>query len=410
MVKIILLMLLTLGFMSQAIGDEEENFTAKSLEKLLKSGEAQKRSASERLKASSIDRNSLQLLREDKFNYRLPNGDYVQGILLPNDRLAPAVKTKTGLKPACVTTRFTLVEGRWDSESQKIACSVPTEDLAIIDVDNVQQVSMISGKPRATKYANTDEHVSSENGQKRDSENNAEEGALHQPSNVEEQKIASQSSKYSSTSTAQRTGPVAKSREMVNKDIYVPPPRNSSTTSSTAGAIIFDKHNYGIKMGTWMKAELLRPASSAESGQIEFRLLAPIEGRYKSLPAGTELFANKSFNEANRRLEALTTTAITPDGDEIKGVSAYLYSLDQTAGIVGTIIRDREGETIAAGAGTLLATAADTLPGSGNIAANAAANFSQELLDNERQAAPQRPKAIIQVVPQVVWLKVSKSF
>lgn len=427
---------LLIGCIATAAMATDSSYSEDDLKARFKQNSSERKSAAERLKASRADNPNLTVIGDRDINYRLPNGKVVAGILLQNGFVAPAVKTQFGMRPACVTKDYRLVAGTFDTEKEIIKCNLAEAELAIIDAPNSPSqvgkdgafsfADKYSSKPNEYTPSETDNSDSIKTGKQlsmaeaeevkntEDTQENAQatkygsNSSAHSKSAASTQKKSSKTGNAGQPSNGNYTG--YSSSTVNNGDIYIPPPRNSSSVATVAGVLTKNKNKFGILMGTWIEAELTRTASSAESGQIEFRLLESVEGRYRTLPANTVLFANKSFNVTSKRLESLTSVAITPGGDEFGGIQAYVYSLDRTAGLNGSIIRDREGELVTAGTNTLLTTAAATLPGSGNMASQAVGQFSQEMLSNEKKNAPKTPQAQIVVPPQRVLLKVAKSF
>jgi len=383
MVKSILVSVVMASLSLSVNAQDTSNITANELEKLLKSGAKSKQSAADRFKASRMNTKNLTVIKETTLTYLLPNGEFVLGMLLPNNKISPAIKTKTAVFPACVTKSYKLVKGEWNNKRQIIKCELKASELALIPDLQVKQI----GIPTANKYALNDSgtapHISTRTGDE----------AVELPNGK-----TRSANKYNNGTTVQQAQA---------ENTYTPPPRNSTRVNTVGGALKIEKNKYGISMGTWMKAELLRTVSSAESGQIELRLTESVSGRIKILPSETLLFAQKNFNSGSLRLEGITTTAILPNGEEIQ-MSARIYSTDKTAGLSGSITRDREGEMIAAGTNTIIKTATKTLAAT-STTGQVASGFAGELLDNEQKNAPQTPTAIIEVVRQHVWLKLSKS-
>lgn len=431
MVRNLVVLLIIFGFSKTLLAEEKEVFDAKSLKQRLKDGADYRQSAADRMKATRADKDSLKVISEHDIKYQLPNGEFVAGILLPNGKKAPALKSRFGLRPACVTRDFQLVFGVWNDELQAIQCEIPAEELAILELEgearsqvgangstsevsdrgNSEGKGADGEKTFADKYSGENASVDGEGGSQNGNSNSDNESSS--PTNTAQANKYGGSSKNTSSLSAKGNvagnGANAGKKQIAKKNIYIPPARGGSV-SAAGGSIKVDKNKYGIVVGTWIEAELTRTATSAETGQIEITLLENVRGKFQSLPAGTVLFADKYFNVANRRLEARTAHGITPEGNEIPSIEAYVYSLDQTAGLSGSIVRDREGEVLSAGTNTLLRTAARTVPGTSGLAATAASDFTQEMLSNEENYAPETPDAVITVSPQRVLLKISKTF
>lgn len=367
--------------------EDSTGYDTQTLKYRLKNGADERASAADRLKAARGDKSSLKILQESDLNYKLPNGQYVLGMLLPNGTVSPAIKTKLGTRPACVSKRYDLVLGTWDEGTERIICNIPASELAYID-DSVRFESSVD-EPRTTvsnKYSAN--NSATERG-------NEDVATASRPANDAPRQEVRTNSRPTPRSYASTGG-------------YVPAPRNNTTLNSKAGTIESNASEFGIPRGTWIRAELVRHATSADSTNIEFVITESVIGKFKTLEVGTVLFASKSFNSASRRLEALTSVAVTPEGNEIQGIRAYVHAADQSAGLSGTIVRDREGEALSAGTNSVLTAAADAIPGGAGLATGVVSNLSGALLDNEKDHASQAPRAFIQVAPQTVWLKTAQ--
>jgi hypothetical protein len=264
--------------------------------------------------------------------------------------------------PACVTKQMKLIQGSYNQNTQLIECKLDPSKLAIIE---------------------------------------GQRGAQ-----------AITSNKYGSSGAQTKTPLSTKHHKPINQNIYIPPARNTQANANTvAGVMDYNKQEFGIPIGTWVSAKLLRSVSSAESGMIEFETLEDIEGKRQVFPAGTVLFAQKRINEGQKRLESQTMTARLPDGDQIDGIVFMVYSLDKTAGLNGKLIRDRDGELTAATSGAALSAVGTAVVGGSNSATAAAANsFTGDMIGNERRYAPNTPRAIIKVSPQRVLLQSVSAF
>lgn len=392
---------------------EPPTYDAKSLRERLNKSASHKKTINERLKAAQGNTKTLQLLREGDINYKLPNGSYVIGMLLPNGKVAPAHIRHGRRYPACVTVDYKLVQGLWNEKRQVITCALSQSELAFIGENGASniaaaQVSSIESEDvEETAKANKYEEI-----------NNSDSGdAPGKKSEVQNQETKLRSNKYSSASKSSKTyakksGKGSNSSPptpSVNTHIYVPPPRNSASSKAVAGVIKIDRSKFGIPIGTWVKAELMRPVSSAETGLIEFILTEGIEGRFRSFPAGTVLFASKNINKDNKRMESITQLAKLPDDEEVK-VSARIYSLDKSAGMSGTLIRDREGELTESTSRATLNALSASIPDASSIAGAAIESITSDTIDREGDYLDRVPGAIIKVNPQAVLVKISASF
>ena len=70
----------------------------------------------------------------------------------------------------------------------------------------------------------------------------------------------------------------------------------------------------GIAAGTWIPVWLLHGVGSSDPGWAEFRARVSTVGRYGVLPAGTLLFATKSYNAAVERIEFTVVKAVLSSG------------------------------------------------------------------------------------------------
>lgn len=375
--------------------EEEPSYDAKSLKDRLKNGAQEKATAADRMKSARGDKASLKILQETDLNYKLPNGQFVLGMLLPNGTVSPAIKTTIGTRPACVTKKYTLVLGVWDKNSQSIECNIPASELAYLD-DTVKFESSV-----------TEDKIVTSN--KYSAKNNTNIENI-QPSDIEEKPVSqiNKTTEVRSNSNATNATATPRNYAPTTNTGYVPAPRNTTALNAKAGTVESKPHEFGIPRGTWIRAELKRHTTSSDSSNIEFVITESLSGKFKTLEAGTVVFASKSFNTSSKRLEALTSAAVTPDGEEISGIVAYVYASDQSAGLSGTIIRDREGEAIAAGKSGVLAAVADALPGAAGVATGVVSNLSGEMITNEKNNIKGAPSAYIQVAPQTVWLKTTQ--
>ena len=371
-------------------------YDAKSLRGRLDSEEQQTTSAANRLKSSQGDVGSIQVLQNHDITYTLPNGTLENGILLPNGKIAPAYTDKTGTYPACVTKDYLLIRGKWNPSKQIIECEVPLAELAVISLEeSAQQGSThrsggTSDTPQSSKYSPAT--------------------GGHDQRAESDPKTGSATSSHDST-RARSTSTVYAAREQSSgTNIYHPPSSTTSSSRPVAGVMSSSTKKFGVPMGTWVQAELVRSVSTAESGEIEIRLTEDLVGKYRTLPSGTTIFARQSINEPERRLEALGSIAITPNGSEFNNVFFRLYSLNKTAGIAGTLIRDREGEIATTGTNVALNTLSAMTPAVAGPTGQAVGGLASGMLENERRNIPRTPRTVVRVEAQPVLLKVAKSF
>ncbi len=112
----------------------------------------------------------------------------------------------------------------------------------------------------------------------------------------------------------------------VDPDIYIPPPR-IDTESTTHSQVYSQKsRTFGIVIGTWFSV------TNADNGQVEVIIDEDVSGKTKTLPAGTTLFGQKAFNQVSQRLDLSLSNGITPDGFEFD-LSATVYDSTKVSGL-----------------------------------------------------------------------------
>lgn len=369
--------------------------SADELRSYFKSSEQQRRSAGERLKASRGDPESLKLLQEEDLYFKLPDGNYVKGILLSNGKVSPALTIGGELVPACVTTENRLIPGQWNGEQQAILCQLAqNEEFAVLEAGPRQKSATDNGDNKledgsdkiATKYLDGDDRVKPGTTEKAATE------------------VSHQANKYGNPK-----GNTPSQTASTPSFIYQPPTNRSSSKKTVAGVLERDAKRFGIPVGTWIKARLMRPVSSAERGLIEFETKEAVFGKYRDLPAYTVLFAQKYVNEADEKMEAFTVNARLPNGEEIK-IQASVHSLDQTAGLHGKLVRDRTGEVMVASTKAALGAITELTPAGTTTPGRALNDVTETLIDNESRYAPKSPRAVIRVAEQECLLKITQTF
>ena len=196
-------------------------------------------------------------------------------------------------------------------------------------------------------------------------------------------------------------------------DIYIPPPRVE--TESTTHSQVYAKQSraFGITLGTWFRAHIERRITNADNGQVEVTLDEDVPGKTRSLPAGTVLFGQKSFNQVSQRLDISLSNGITPTGVEFD-VVATVYDKTKVSGLSGSVVRQRGTEVKSAASKGALASAKALMTATvDNAAAGALADgvgqAGDELLNNERRFI-REPRILIQVSPQPVLVRVNQTF
>jgi len=395
-----------LAVVSMASAEDSTPLTGDALKQRLQGNYTATLSAAARLKASRGDTDSLHVLSKEDIQYRLPNGSYVLGLLLPNGKVTPALRDGDQLVPACVTTDYTRVPGEWDGNV--VRCDLQQADLAVLTAkDTVQQMGLNAGADNSGAGHTAGQPAESAI---RPSRKYASRNSSPDANKVELPAMQHNVPPEGDTHVYAIDAPVPAARPISSGNIYVPPSRNNNKAKTVAGVLVRDPNKFGVAMGTWVKAELQRPVSSAESGLIEFTLTEDLVGKYRTMPAGTVIFSEKAINEAEKRLESLSQIASLPDGTEVKNISMRAFSLDKTAGISGTLVRDRDGEFSAIGADAALSTISALAPAVEGAAGAAVDSVAGGVIGNEKKYAPKTPNAVIRVTPQPVLLKVAKTF
>jgi hypothetical protein len=415
MVKLFILLFL---FTSTVLA-EENKYSPENLKKAFTKKGKDNRSAADRLKATNIKTDELRLLRNGKgLSFKLPNGKWVKGLLLDNNRVAPLFYESGVDYPACVKKDMTLIKGRWNKKESVIECDLKQQDLAIIDNQQSTKAIVLTQEKIKAKAEEERNKIT------RAQEKISAQKEKRKPTALTVKKYNTDGSLVTLNVTGNVTGNV---KEAINEqgDVvevkrtrkpvrlsnqYTPPSRSSSRAKTTSAVLNTEQKKYGISIGTWAKCRLKRNVSSTEAGFIEFVLEGNLEGKYKTIPKGTTLFANKSLNKADKRLEATIVKALTPDKEEIDVILANVYSLDKTAGLKGKIDRDIGLESEQAGSNALL-TGLSSIVGSGaTVLGSVVSDYSQEMIDNQDKFSREKITAKIQVSQQPCLIQVSKTF
>lgn len=365
MVRLIFLLLISIPFLSNA-EQKINKYSGDSLKDILNKDSSEKISASQRLKAASGNATDISVISGDNITYILPSGKVVPGVLLPNKKVAPAMSQGGEKIPACITDHGVFIAAKWDSSVNKIRCLTEQTDLKFIDTGIMAQAS-----PAKPKKVKPKEYIQA--------------NISTPPKNIDDP-------------------------QSTRQQFYIPP-GGGGQAKITSGTLGNGDVKYGITIGSWVKVELERPASSAETGLIEFSLNESMAGRFKTLPAGTILFAQKNINMANKRMEALIVRALLPSGEELTNIRGRIFSLDKSAGLQGDLIRDREGEADATlGKAALTGIKAAVPSMGGDVAGAVVGSVADDTISNEQRYMNKTPSASIRVYPQVCLLKISESF
>ena len=204
---------------------------------------------------------------------------------------------------------------------------------------------------------------------------------------------------------------------------YQTPPKNTSshTTAKVSNRYVThsdavetdNKKYFGIRRGTWIKAELRRDINNAEPGDVELYISQEIYGKKHTLPVDTQLFANKGLNTATQRLDMLTTYAITPTGREFV-LKARIYDTFKVSGLVGIIDADDSKIAMSGATSSLAALGTGILNevGGSNLVGSALSKGGQSIINDQQNASQlETEKQItIFVAPQSILLRVEETF
>ncbi len=192
---------------------------------------------------------------------------------------------------------------------------------------------------------------------------------------------------------------------------YVPPPRSLGESQVVTDAVTVDTHTYGIRIGTWVEADLLRDTTNAELGVAAFRVTEGVQGRYRELEVGTELFAEKQYNEATQRLELAITNGVTPEGKEFT-VRGVVHDLKKVSGLHGIVKKkDVVGGGVQTGVLAAARAAVNEISGANPMSAGASAAANAVLREGEGSVREKMADEYVIYVPrQNVKIFVSQSF
>ncbi len=204
---------------------------------------------------------------------------------------------------------------------------------------------------------------------------------------------------------------VPPSWNMIDIDTVVPVKVYSDEVKTTPGPL------FGIRMGTEIRAKLVRATTNVEPGATEFVTTSDCYGDYKNLPAGSKIFFNKAVASGSNRLyfgSASGLNAITPEGEEFAVMCSVTdITINKQKGLVGAITTDEKIIQRSLSAGTFAAGKSVVSSLSGNIAADALGAVADTALgEKEAQSDASLRKAtfVILVSPQDVYIRVDKSF
>ncbi len=260
--------------------------------------------------------------------------------------------------------------------------------------------------------------VNSENGMNTHQDN--ENSSNNQSKSYSEE--PTQSNKYTKTQPRQehpQNVRNARRQEEINQQqrLATTPATNMNTSNRLtvfSDAVEPDKNrHYGIRRGTWIKAELRRNINNAEPGDVGLYLSQEVHGDKKSLPVDTQLFAAKALNNATQRLDMITTYAITPEGREFV-LKARIYDTLKVSGLMGIIDADKS-KIAERGTTQGLATLGSSVLGevSGqSIIGRGFAKGGQSMIEDTQNASQieTQQQITIFVAPQPILLRVEETF
>lgn len=212
--------------------------------------------------------------------------------------------------------------------------------------------------------------------------------------------------------SAPASSPAAASSDAAN--IYIPPTRPNMGTSDrtiTTDAVPASQ-SFGIRLGSWLSAELRRNTTSAESGTVELHLTSDYAGDRRTLPAETVVFAEKTLNATTKRMELLVTHGITPDGREFE-MRGLAFDPQRIPGLSGIFVLDKKQVASNAGTkGAIAGVGAAIGQLTGGVAGAAANAATQSALNDTQQASEfnNGQQAVIYVSPQPLLIRVEKQF
>ena len=201
--------------------------------------------------------------------------------------------------------------------------------------------------------------------------------------------------------------------ETTSSRIYMPPARApGGADQPIISDAVTPSHTFGIRMGSWLSAELQRNTTSAESGTVELIITSSYAGDRSTLPVGAVVFAEKNLNATTKRMEMVVTHGITPTGIEFE-MRGIVFDPQKTPGLSGIFVLDKE-QVASNGAvqGALAAVSAAASQLSGGAAGAATSAATQSVINDTSNASAfnNGQQAIIYVSPQPLLIRVEKQF
>jgi hypothetical protein len=195
--------------------------------------------------------------------------------------------------------------------------------------------------------------------------------------------------------------------------IYNPPARApGGADQAIVSDAVLPSHAFGIRLGSWLSAELQRNTTSAESGSVELKVTSSYAGDRNTLPVGTVVFAEKNLNATTKRMEMVVTHGITPSGLEFE-MRGLVFDPQRTPGLSGIFVLDKKQVAANGAAKGALAAVGAAVGQLGGGAAGAATNAAtQSVLSDTSQASDFNNglQAVIYVSPQSLLIRVERQF
>lgn len=195
-------------------------------------------------------------------------------------------------------------------------------------------------------------------------------------------------------------------------DLYIPPPRTSAAgNQAVVTDAVIATVSFGIRLGSWLNASLDRNTTSADQGSVELTLASDAIGDRRTLPAGSTLFADKTVNNATRRMELVVTHGITPAGQEFQ-MRGIVFDPLKTPGLAGVYVIDKKAVAsngLMNGAIAAVGAAAGAA-NIGPIGAATNAGAQSVMGDVGQLTASNATQPIIYVSPQALIIRVEKQF
>lgn len=195
-------------------------------------------------------------------------------------------------------------------------------------------------------------------------------------------------------------------------DLYIPPPRTSAAgNQAVVTDAVIATVSFGIRLGSWLNASLDRNTTSADQGSVELTLTGDAIGDRRTLPAGSTLFADKTINNATRRMGMVVTHGITPAGQEFQ-MRGIVFDPLKTPGLAGVYVIDKKAVAsngLMNGAIAAVGAAAGAA-NIGPIGAATNAGAQSVMGDVGQLTASNAAQPIIYVSPQALIIRVEKQF